>query len=84
MKSDLVIVRSYGHEPKLARVWEISKKVIFVCSEGNYQNLANGKPGLWPVGFLKDDVFRYNSSQDNLLKNWQNDPALWEHLVSYV
>jgi hypothetical protein len=53
-------------------------------SEEHYQNLFNGKPGLWPVGFPKGDVFRYNSSQENFLKNWQNDPALWDHLVSYV
>jgi hypothetical protein len=84
MKGDLVIVRSYGGEPKLVRVWEISKKAIFVCGEENYLNLIVGKPGLWPVGFPKEDVFRYNPTQENLLKNWRNAPTLWEHLVSYV
>lgn len=84
MEGDTVVVRAYRGEPKLARVWKIGTGFIFVCSEANYQVLKSGKKGLWPVGVPKEDVFRYNPKQDNLLKNWRNDPVLWEHLVHYV
>lgn len=84
MKGDVVVVRSFGGEPRIVRVWEVAERVILVCSEENYKTLISGKKGLWPVGIPKKDVFRYNPTQANVLKNWKNDPALWEHLASYV
>ncbi len=84
MKGDQVVIRTFGGEPRIVRVWEIGEKVIAICSEENYQNLILGKNGLSPVGFPKKDVFRYNPSQEKMLKNWRNDPALWQHLSSYV
>jgi hypothetical protein len=84
MKGDKVVIRTFGGEPRIVRVWEIAEKVIAICSEENYQSLVNGNDGLSPVGFPKKDVFRYNPSQEKMLKNWRNDPALWAHLSSYV
>jgi hypothetical protein len=84
MKGDTVVVRAYGGEPKVVRVWDIGEKVILICSEENFQTLSKGKKGLWPVGVPKETVFRYNPQQVSILKNWQNDPSLWEHLKLYV
>ena len=84
MKGDTVVVRAFGGEPKIVRVWEIKEGFILICSEENYETLRNGSKGLMPVGIPKNDVFRYNPSQEKLLKNWQRDPDLWKHLVSYI
>jgi hypothetical protein len=84
MKGDLVIARAFGGKPNIVRVWEVTQKVILICSEENYQILVNGKKGLFPVGVPREDVFRYNPSQEKMLRNWQRDPDLWKHLVNYV
>ena len=84
MEGDMVVVRAFGGEPKISRVWKIGNGFIFVCSEANYQTLRSGKRGLWPVGIPNEDVFQYNPKHDNILKNWRNDPHLWEHLANYV
>jgi hypothetical protein len=43
MEGDTVVVRTYGGEPKAARVWKIGRGFVFVCSEANYQALRIGK-----------------------------------------
>lgn len=77
MKGDKVIVRSYGGEPKVLRIWEIARDVIFVCSEENFTVLSDGGEGLWPVGVPKEDVFRYNP------KVILTDSMNWDQLNVY-
>lgn len=84
MQGDTVVVRTLGGQPKIVRVWQIKETFILICSEENYKSLKNGNKGLMPVGIPKQDVFRYNPSQDKMLKNWQRDSNLWNHLVNYV
>lgn len=84
MEGDTVVVRAYGGKPRILKVWKIGDSFVFVCSEDNYQVLRSGKKGLMPVGIPKEDVFRYNPKQDNLLKNWRKDSTLWEHMANYV
>ncbi len=81
MKGDKVIVQAFGGEPLIRRVWEVSPEAVFICSEENYHTLARGEEGLWPVGFLKEFVFCYNSEID--LENWRSAPALWGQLIPY-
>ena len=77
MRGDKVIVRAYGDEPKIVRVWDVLQNTVLVCSEENYHTLVNGKDGLWPVGFPKEYVFRYNP-KINL-----TNPVNWEQLNTY-
>ncbi len=77
MKGDMVIVRSYGGEPKVLRIWEIAQDVIFVCSEENFNVLSDGGEGFWPVGVPKEDVFRYNP------KVTLTDSMNWDQLNVY-
>ncbi len=80
MRGDKVIVRTYGDEPKIVRVWEVLPDIVLVCSEENYRILGSGRIGLWPVGFPKEDVFRYNPQQDTIL----NIPNRWKELELYA
>jgi hypothetical protein len=80
MKGDKVIVRTYGDEPKMVRVWEVTPTTVFVCSEENYETLLRGEEGLLPVGFPKEYVFRYNPKQDAIL----NSSTIWNELILYA
>jgi len=80
MKGDKVVVRAYGDEPKIVRVWEVTQTTVFICSEENYEILSRGKDGLLPVGFPKECVFRYNPKQNTIL----NTPSIWNELVPYA
>ena len=78
MRGDTVIVKSFGDKPLIRKVWDVSKDVVFICNDENFETLIEGNKGLLPVGFHKDDVFRYNPNIDI------NDPALWKQLRTYV
>jgi hypothetical protein len=77
MKGEKVIVRSYGNKPLVRRVWEVTPKVVFICSEENYQALSNGKDGLLPVGFPREYVYRYNPKIDI------SKQVSWDKLTTY-
>jgi hypothetical protein len=74
MKGDKVIVRTFGNKPVVCKVWEVTPQVVAVCSEENFEILSQGKEGLWPVGILKCDVFKYTPNTKNIS---------WEHLTPY-
>lgn len=80
VQGEMVIVRTFGGEPKILRVWEASPKKVYACSEKTFQELIEGfKPML--IGFPRDDVFEYDSAlASELMERWQDDPALWEQL----
>jgi hypothetical protein len=80
MKGDKVIVRSYGNKALVRLVWEVTPDTVFICSEENYRALTDGKIGLWPVGFSKEDVFQYSIKAETLLAS----PTAWKELVPYA
>jgi len=77
MKGDKVIVRSFGDKPLVRMVWEITSSAVFICTEENFSALSRGNNGLWPVGFPKECVYRYNP-KINL-----NAPIVWDQLTVY-
>lgn len=81
MKGEVVIVRSFGGQPLIRRVWETSPETVFACSERCFQGLMEGLTELLPIGFPRYDVFEHDSDvADKLMKEWQDDPTLWEQL----
>lgn len=81
MKGEVVIVRAFGGEPLIRRVWEATNEAVFACSERCFEGLMAGLPELLPIGFPRYDVFEHDSALvDKLIERWQDDPALWEQL----
>lgn len=84
MRGDIVIVRAFRNEPLVRRVWEVTSQAVFICSEENFQALSAGEPGLWPVGFAREDVFCYDVDILNELTNkYESDPSLWQRLIPW-
>ena len=82
MRGDKVIVRALRDEPLVRRVWDVSEKAVFICSEENFRLLATGQLGLWPVGFFREDVFKYDASVVHGINGKiEADPTLWERLT---
>lgn len=77
MKGDKVIVRTFGNKPVVCQVWEADLEIVAVCSPQNYEALSRGEEGLWPVGFPREDVYRYNPMVD--LKSH----IAWDKLTAY-
>lgn len=72
MKGDKVIVRAYRETALIRRIWDINEYVIYIIDENNYQKLKSGQKALEPIGFPKEDVFKYKPElEKNLDKiNW--------------
>jgi hypothetical protein len=77
MKGDKVIVRTFGNKAVVCRVWEADAQIVAVCSPQNYEALSRGDEGLWPVGFPREDVYRYNPQVD------LDVPVSWGNLNLY-
>jgi hypothetical protein len=81
MRGEQVIVRALGGEPLIRRVWEVFPDAIYICSEEGYEKLIAGD-GWMPVGFPREDVFRYDPSMmEALLENWHSDSTVWNRLT---
>lgn len=84
MRGEMVVVRAFGNEPLVRRVWKATPEAVFICDEENYQRLIAGKEGYWPVGFPKKDVFCYDATLvDKLIDNYESDLSLWDDLTPW-
>ena len=77
MKGELVILRTYGGQPLVRRVFEITDKAVFVTDDAR-------KDGLISVGIPRDDVFEYDpnlaANADQLFKSGKWD---WKKLKPF-
>ena len=84
MRGDFVIVRSFGGIPLIRRVWDEDNEGIYITNDEQFQRLINGEEALEPIGFPREDVFKYDSqlalSMDRLHKKgkWS-----WNKLVPF-
>ena len=67
MKGQIVVVRDYSKQPVLCRVSEESENTVYVSSDAEYNKKNNGLDALEPVGFPREDVFRYDATAQELL-----------------
>lgn len=85
MRGDLVIVRTYGDIPKVRRVWDVSTKAVFACTEERYERLIQDNEDVPATAFPIADVFCYDAATfDKLSKTYQRDPSVWERLTPYT
>ena len=84
MRGDFVIVRAFGNIPLIRRVWDEDDKAVYITNDEQFQFLIEAKEALEPIGFPREDVFKYDpelaSSMDRLLKGGKWD---WDKLRSF-
>lgn len=62
MRGDLVIVRAFGGEPLIRRVWKEVSRGVYITTDTVFKKLMTGESGtIQPVGFPREDVFRYDA-----------------------
>jgi hypothetical protein len=78
MNGNRVIVKVFGGDFAVRRVWSVGQSVVYVTDDKNYDLLKESLGGVSPVGIPKEDVFEYSeeirSSRVNEagLKRWRN------------
>lgn len=80
MRGETVIVRAYGNEPLLRKVWDADNEVVFICSDENFDALTAGRPALNPVGFHRQNVFHYDPKVFAALVKKPMDLSMWKRL----
>ena len=77
MRGEQVIVRSYGGVPLIRRLWDKDELGIYITNDEQLALLLEGKNALLPVGFPREDVFKYDpkltASMDRLYKEGKWD-----------
>jgi len=73
MRGSLVIARDYKGVALVRRVWEASSKVVYLSEERQFQQLSTGMDALRPVGFPAADVFAYDPTAAEAIKNGSVD-----------
>ncbi len=85
MRGDLVIIRVFGGKPEIRRVWDENEKVVYITNDVNLSLLLAGKSALEPIGFPKEDVFKYDEvlaeSMESLYCDGKWD---WNNLVRWA
>lgn len=84
MRGDFVIVRAFGDIPLIRRLWDEDNNGVYITNDEQFQLLIDGKEALEPIGFPREDVFKYDpelaSTIDRLVKSKKWD---WNKLVSF-
>jgi len=79
MRGEYVIVRAYGGRPLIRRVWDVGEKVVYITNDQQLKLLIEGAGNaIGPIGFPKEDVFRYDREIVELLNDKQN--FTWDKL----
>jgi hypothetical protein len=76
MRGDDVIVRAFGGLPLVRKVWSIGARVIYLTDDEQFQKLKAGKSALQPIGFPKEDVFKFDTAILESLKWSEAKPYL--------
>jgi len=84
MRGNIVIIRTYGDVPLVRRVWDEDDSTIYITNDEQFQLLNEGKEALEPIGFPREDVFKYTpdlaAAMDQLVKSGKWD---WNKLASF-
>jgi hypothetical protein len=85
MQGDRVIVRACGGIPLIRRVWEETESKVYITDDSHFERLLAGDEEVYPIGFPREDVFRYElalaTRVDNPQKTNKWDWSKLENLV---
>jgi hypothetical protein len=84
-----VIVRGYGGQPAVRRVWGFDEATVFVADERTFLKIELGDPRAYPAGFPVADVFEYDETIVSQIDNWSAEDAFawdgmkrWQEVVA--
>jgi len=69
MRGDLLIVRCFGGVFRVVRFWSESPNAIFITSDEGLERLQRDDSTIFPIGFPKEDVFKYNPKLAKTINN---------------
>ncbi len=81
MKGDRVIVRAFGDEALVRRVWQVNGQAVYVTDDLNFRRLEAGADAPFAIGFPREDVFRYDAGAAARIGNSDWD---WTYLSRYA
>jgi hypothetical protein len=81
MRGTLVIARDYSGSALVRRVWDRSRRLVYLSDEGQFQQLSTGGEGFTPVGFPAEDVFVYDPALAGEIANGSVD---WSSLRRFT
>lgn len=61
MRGDMVIVRAFRGMPLVRRIWEEVEHGVYITDDTTLESLMAGERWIQPVGFPREDVFKYDS-----------------------
>lgn len=72
MRGETVIVRAFGGKPLIKKVWSLGARVVYLTDAEEMEKLLAGMVALPPIGFPKEDVFKYDPDVASNLEriNW--------------
>jgi len=57
----------------MRRVWDEDENGVYITDDSRFEQLKAGESDLWPVGFPREDVFKYNSELASKLEDLCKD-----------
>jgi hypothetical protein len=80
MRGQPIIVRCYGNIPKIVNYWSEDQHAIYVTNHEGIKKLSDGDTSIFPIGFPRKDVFKY----DPLIGATINDSKWdWNNLIPF-
>jgi hypothetical protein len=67
MKSQVVVVKDFRVTLLKRVAVHATEAMVYVTSEKESEKMKNGQPGLFPIGFRRENVFEYRG--DPMKKN---------------
>lgn len=81
MRGTLVIVRAYGGQALVRRVWASDRRAVFVTTDELYDRLDRGLEAPEPMGFPATDVFEHDGTTPSepidwsRMRQWRNESS---------
>ncbi len=60
MRGEMVLVRAFGDVPLVRRVWEAGESTVYITDDEQLGKHIAGLCMLPPIGFPREDVFRFS------------------------
>ena len=90
MRGESIIVRAFGGAPLARKVWDVGERVVYITDEQGLKRLTSGRDAPPPLGFPKEDVFRFDERLYRRLesaikrKDKRNLPGIWSEAKPYI